>query len=112
MTTIVHSNASSTFNAAIPYAIGSLSLGTMGLVVCMSATGTAAIVMGVVLALLGSYAFIGVVTCGLVHTGDPEGFEANVGKFMMTAASAALADVIASVAKMVLLNLIFGERRR
>lgn len=98
-----------TFQKSIPYGACALGTGIVGAILSTSATATASIVMGVALAILGAYAFIGVLACGLKHSNDPQAFEENVGQFMVTFASTGLADLIASVAKAVVIKLIFNR---
>ncbi|NGX39964.1 MAG: hypothetical protein KR126chlam1_01304 [Chlamydiae bacterium] len=101
----------SIFNTAIPYGVASLAVGATGAVVAFCSTSTAAIITGVALAILGAYAFIGVLACGLHHNGDAQAFSRDVGKFMLTAASTAIADIIVTVAKVVLIDLILNRHR-
>lgn len=101
-----------TFNAALPYGVTTLAAGSVGAILAFSASSTAAIVMGVALALIGTYAFLGVLTCGVEHSGKPDEFREKVGKYMLVGASGAIADIITTVAKAVLLDLIFGRKNR
>ncbi len=98
-----------TFQRSLPYGVGALGAGVAGAVLCASATATASIVTGVALAILGAYGFIGVLACGLIHSSNPDEFEKNVGKFMLSFAGQGLADLIATVAKAVVLKLISGK---
>ncbi|NGX37698.1 MAG: hypothetical protein K1000chlam2_00860 [Chlamydiae bacterium] len=103
-------HALTTFDAAKPYGGATLAVGAIGALVAINATSTAAIVMSVALAIIGAYAFIGVLACYWKHSDDPAKFQKEVGKFMLTTASAGIADLIATVAKAVVLRLIFGDR--
>lgn len=95
-----------TFNAALPYGVGTLAVGALGVGIIFSSTSTAAIVAGIALAIIGSYAFIGVIGCGIAHSGDPNGFRDNVWKCMGTTAGVGIRDIIAFTVKEVVFGLI------
>ena len=99
-----------TFDAAKPYGAATLAVGAAGAILAVSAASTAAIITGVALAIIGAYALIGVIACYLAHSDSPALFQKEVGKFMLSTASIGLADIIATVAKAVVLKLIFGDR--
>lgn len=104
-----------TFRTAFPYALGTAGIALAGTAIAVTATGTAGAVAGVFMAIFGAYSFFGVVACGLHHEGQPQLFKKNVGKFVMTAAAATFTDIISTVAKIVLVDLIrsfMNGRRR
>lgn len=102
----------STFNTALPYGIATLAVGVAGLAVAVTATSTAAIVAAAIFATMGAYGFIGVVGCGIMYSGDPQGFKDNVGKAMVTMAGTALTQIITNVAQALIFDAIFGGRSR
>ena len=94
--------------AALPYGIGTLGVATVGIITCIAASSTIALIMGVALAVLGGYAFLGVLTCGFA-SGGPSEYHSNVWKHMATGAGAGIADIAVLVAKAVILKAIFGR---
>jgi len=99
-----------TFQAATPYAVAALGIGTAGAVMAIASTSTAAIIAGSFFALAGVFVFYGVVLCGIEHSGDPKGFRENVGRYVTVTAAAGLTEWIATIARIALIELIFGKR--
>ncbi len=95
-----------TFRTALPYAFGTLATGIAGAVLAVTATSTVQAVAGVAMGLFGSYAFFGVVHCGVQNSGRPEGFKREVWQYVATSAGAAVTDIIATVVRTVLINLL------
>ena len=101
----------STYNVAIPYAVTSLAIGTAGAVIAFASTSTAAAVSGVALALIGAYAFIGVVVCAMHNSNSPTAFKRDLGPTLLTFAGTAIADLIHIVAKVVIIDLVSNRNR-
>lgn len=101
----------SVFYTAMPHGVTALAVGGMGAVMAASAASTFFAVVGVVMALAGAYAFFGVIGCAVAHSGDPEGYHKNIGKVLVTVMGSAIADMISTVAQVVLVRLLTGDRR-
>lgn len=99
----------STYNAALPYAMGTLAVGAVGATVACTASSVAVVVSAVALALIGAIGFYGVIACGLAYRNDPEGFQENIHMFLWAAAGSAIAEIIQIVAREVLVGLIRGR---
>jgi len=92
----------SVFRAAIPYAVGTLTVAGVGIAVALTAaSSTALLVAGIAAATFGSYAFFGVVATGIAANNSRE-FNANVWKGMATGAAAGVADLIQFTIKMII----------
>ncbi len=53
------------FSTALPYGAITLGVGIVGAITAVAATSTIGMIMGIVLGILGGYAFFGVVLCGI-----------------------------------------------
>ncbi len=87
----------STFQAALPYVIGSIALSVAGTVIALKVVSTAAIIAGVAIALFGLYSFVGVVTWGVECADDPAKFQKNMWKMTVTAATTVLTDIVGTI---------------
>lgn len=107
-------SADTTFNAALPYAGGSLAVAVTGAVVAVTATATVIQVAAIAAAVFGAYAFVAVVVTGVNNAGNPDKFREEVPKAIGVAFGTAVADICVSVAKQVLFTLVddwLGRRR-
>lgn len=102
---------SSTFYRAIPYAVATLGAAIAGIVIaCTFPYSALALIAGVALAILGAYAFYGVVACGILHSNNPSAFSENVGKSMVTGAATGVAEMVTMTAQVLFLSWITGRR--
>lgn len=101
----------SVFYEALPYGVGTLSAGIVGAVIAFSAASTVLAVMGVAIALMGAYTFLGVVGCAIATSGNPSKFREIVWGSMTTMAGVAISEILTTVAKAVLIDLIFNRKR-
>lgn len=100
---------SSTFTRALPYAVATLGAAIAGIVIaCTFPYSTLALIAGIALAILGAYAFFGVVGCGIYYSDNPPAFSENVGKYMLTGAAGGVADTVKMSAQFLILNVIAG----
>lgn len=103
----------SMFNTALPYGAITLGVGVVGAITAVAATSTIGMIMGIVLGILGGYAFCGVVTCGLASRTSDD-FHQNIWTHMATAAGAGIATMIQFTIQIVIARVIDGifNRRR
>lgn len=107
------SNNTSTFMAALPYAVSTIALGCIGAVVALVCASTVLKVVGVIAALMGTYAFLATVMCGVLHSGNPAAFKKDIGKYIATGMGSAITSIIEQVARSVLqgiINSFLGKR--
>lgn len=97
----------SILRAGFPYALSTLAVASAGIYVMVTMTGTATLVAGIALTLLGSYATFGVIGTGLNSRNAAE-FRANVLTGMFTGVAAGLADTARIIAQVVIQKLILG----
>ncbi len=96
----------STFYTAIPYGVGAIAVGGAGLALALSSQATAAVVAGVALAIIGAYGTFAVMACAFTHSGDPEGFKENIGKFATTIIGAGMAEHLRMAVQIILIEAI------
>jgi hypothetical protein len=111
-TTPVERSEETTFRAAVPYALLSATASAGGAVMALACAATALKVIGILAAVMGAFAFTGVVICGLANAGDPKGFRENVGKVTATLCMQGFVEICSHVAVRVLDNLIDRMMRR
>lgn len=100
----------STFKEAVPYAVLALGVGTVGAISAVACSVIALKVVGIVTAVIGSYAFFGVLLCGIEHQGNPEAFKGDLGKFVTTFIGAGIANLIQQVAFALIDSLLHPNR--
>ena len=89
-------SATSTFYRALPYGACSLSMGVAGAFLSLAATATAVKVMGIVMGVMGTYAFMATLVCGIISK-DANEFDANISKYVISGIGAGLSDIIRTV---------------
>ena len=105
----------SIFSSALPYGVATLAAGGVGIGLALTCTSTAAIVAAVALAVLGAYAFIGVITCSVASLASNHPFQENIFKHMATSAGAGMSGVIMMTVNAIIENVVrnvFDNRRR
>jgi hypothetical protein len=95
-----------TFRAALPWAIGSLALGTAGTILAVGATVTAVKIVGIAAGVIGAYAFFATLICGAVNAGNPKGFRDEIVKYASTMIGYAIADLITLIVREVISSLL------
>jgi hypothetical protein len=100
--------------AATPYAVLTAGIGIAGATVALTAVSTPAIVAGVALAFFGSYGLIGVISCAYRHSDNADQFRENIHLYMLTAATAVVAEMLRIIAEVVIRDVIRNclDRRR
>ncbi|MCH9630333.1 MAG: hypothetical protein S4CHLAM37_03290 [Chlamydiia bacterium] len=95
----------SNFWAAAPYVAGTLAVSGSGVYVMATITGTAALVSGIALTLIGAYATFGVVGAA-INSKNPTHFSQNVMKGIGTGVVVGFADTARMIAQVVIQKLI------
>ncbi|PCI94408.1 hypothetical protein COB11_03900 [Candidatus Aerophobetes bacterium] len=95
----------SNFWAAAPYVTGTLAVSGSGIYVMATMTGTAALVSGIALTLIGAYATFGVIGAA-VNSKNPIHFSQNVMKGIGTGVVVGLADTARMIAQVVIQRLV------
>ena len=100
----------STFNAALPYAVGALGVGVAGGTVSLlsASSSTVLALAGAVIALVGAMGFTAVVICGVMYSGDAQGFRKNIWTVLGITAGQAMAEVLGQIARAVVENVVKG----
>ncbi len=93
------------FVTSLPYGVGTLAVGTAGVVTALSASSTAVLVTGIALGILGSYGFYGVISCALTSR-NPGDFKKNIWKHLTTAAGIGVANTLQFIIKAVVSQLV------
>ncbi len=96
----------STFSIASKYALASLAVSTVGALTAVGASATAIKISGIVLALMGSYAFVAILISGFINYDSPEKFKLHLKEVLLMAMGQAIAEICSQVAIHVLHALI------
>lgn len=104
-------NNESVFRAAIPYAIGSVGLGVSGIAIAAVAVTTIAKVVGIAMAIIGTFGGFGTLLCGL-NSENAQEFRANWGKTTTITIFTGTLHFMTEVISNLIFKLIFGERSR
>jgi hypothetical protein len=99
------------FNAAVPYALTTIAVGAVGAGLIFTAQTTAAVVMGVVLGVLSTYALIGIFIGGLAAE-NADAFKRDIGKILLTSAGVAIQSVIKAIVDAAIAGLQQGISQR
>jgi hypothetical protein len=102
----------STFMEATKYAVPALGATIVGATLTALATATLFKVAGIALTILGGYSFMAILICGLANAGNPLSFKRKLPRFVGAIVSQAVVEISIQIARIALLNLIFGDRRR
>ncbi|OGN61654.1 MAG: hypothetical protein A3F40_00495 [Chlamydiae bacterium RIFCSPHIGHO2_12_FULL_27_8] len=102
----------STFKTALPYGIVSLSAGVIGTIIAVGATSTAIKIAAIAIALFGAWSLLATIFCGLINSGNPEGFREELPKFAVTFIASGIADIITAVAKALIFSWIHRRESR
>jgi hypothetical protein len=98
----------STLNAAIPYAIASLGIATIGIIGALSTTSTVLAVVGAVAAVFGAVATFGIIASGLMNPGNPQQFRKDLPKFTILMVAGLVAEMIRNKALEVISTLVYS----
>lgn len=103
----------SMFTTALPYGLGSLGVAGVGVAIALTAgaAATAGLVAGIALAIIGAYAFYGVIATAIVSANANE-FQSKVWKGIGTAAGLGLSSTIEFIAKILIIELISSLFKR
>lgn len=90
---------------ATPYALGTLSAAALGTYLAVTATSTALAIASVAMALFGTYGFFVTAYLG-IYSHNHGDFQKRIGPALTTTAFGVIAEMIATVAKTVFVNLV------
>ena len=108
--TTSNNSGESVFRAAIPYAVGTFALGISGIIISATAATTAMQVVGIAMAVIGTYGAFATVFCGC-DAKDAQDFKAKWGKYTVTIIFTGFVSMMAETASHKFYKIVFGESR-
>jgi len=87
-----------TFRSAFPYAVASFAIGTIGVVVSITAVATSIKIIGIVTTIIGSYVFIANLVFGFSYANSPKKFQKKFSKHLTSTIGSVIAEIISQIA--------------